>query len=60
MPEIAKDVPMITIRYVSGSRGAFTVSLDFKEMQNIPPFMIRTGISLAAQNAPSLATIDTS
>ena len=51
--------PDIAIRYTPGSKGSFSITLDFHK-DIIPPFMIRTGISTTSQNSPVFTTIDAS
>lgn len=48
------------VRYIPGSKGSFSITMDFHGRDAIPPFMVKAGINQAAQNSPVFATIDTS
>lgn len=58
VPELTQS-PELMVHYIPGSKGSFSINLDFKG-RTIPPFMVRAGLSAAAQNSSVFATIDTS
>ena len=59
VPEMTPS-PDINVRYIAGSKGSFSVTLDFHNREIIPPFMVRAAMSATAQDTAILATIDTS